>query len=51
MPTVVEAKTLIEAVEEAKNLLHTDKIYYTTEEKKGGLFKRNHRRIRTRSKV
>ena len=39
MPTVVEAKTLIEAVEEAKNLLHTDKIYYTTEEKKGGLFK------------
>ena len=34
MPTVVEAKTLIEAVEEAKNLLHTDKIYYTTEEKK-----------------
>ncbi len=39
MPTVVEAKTLIEAVEEAKNLLHTDKIFYTTEEKKGGLFK------------
>lgn len=39
MPTVVEAKTLIEAVEESKNLLHTDKIYYTTEEKKGGLFK------------
>lgn len=39
MPTLVEAKTLIEAVEEAKNILHTDKIYYTTEEKKGGLFK------------
>ena len=39
MPTVVEAKTLIEAVEKEKNLLHTDKIYYTTEEKKGGLFK------------
>lgn len=39
MPTVVEAKTLIEAVEEAKNLLHTDKIFYRTEEKKGGLFK------------
>ena len=39
MPTVVEAKTLIEAVEEAKNLLHTDKIIYKSEEIKGKLFK------------
>lgn len=39
MPTVVEAKTLIEAVEEAKNILHTDKIIYFHNEKKGGLFK------------
>lgn len=39
MPTVVEAKTLIEAVEEAKNLLHTDKILYKSEEIKGKLFK------------
>ena len=39
MPTVVEAKTLIEAVEETKNLLHTDKILYKSEEIKGKLFK------------
>ena len=39
MPTLVEAKTLIEAVEEAKNLLHTDKIIYKSEEIKGKLFK------------
>ena len=39
MPVVVEAKTLIEAVEDAKNKLHTDKILYEKTEKKGGLFK------------
>lgn len=39
MPVVVEAKTLIEAVEDAKNKLHTDKIFYEKTEKKGGLFK------------
>ena len=39
MPVVVEAKTLIEAVEDAKNKLHTDKIFYKKKEKKGGLFK------------
>ncbi len=39
MPTVVEAKTQIEAIENAKNLLHTDKIFYKMSEKKGGIFK------------
>ena len=39
MPIVVEAKTQIEAIENAKNLLHTDKIFYKMSEKKRGIFK------------
>jgi len=39
MPVVTEGKTLLEAVENAKNELKTEKIYYTFEEEKNGLFK------------
>ena len=39
MPVVTQGKTLLEAVENAKNDLHTEKIYYKIEEKKSGLFK------------
>lgn len=39
MPVITEAKTLIEAVESAKNELQTEKILYTKEEIKGKLFK------------
>lgn len=39
MPVVTEGKTLLEAVENAKNELKTEKIYYKTEEEKSGLFK------------
>jgi len=39
MPVKTEAKTLIEAVENAKNELKTEKILYTKEEIKGKLFK------------
>ena len=37
---VTEGKTLLEAIENAKNELKTENIFYTKEEiKKGGLFK------------
>ena len=39
MPVVTEGKTLIEALEDAKNKLKTEKIFYTQEEIKGGLLK------------
>ncbi len=39
MSVVTEAKTLIEAVENAKNELKTEKILYKSEEIKGKLFK------------
>ncbi len=39
MPAVTQGKTLLEAVENAKNDLHTEKIYYTVEEKKSGILK------------
>lgn len=39
MPVVTEAKTLIEAIENAKNELKTEKIFYLTEEKKSLLLK------------
>ena len=39
MPVVTEAKTLLEAVETAKNDLHTEKIIYKQEIIKGKLFK------------
>ena len=39
MPVVTEAKTLLEAIESAKNQLHTEKIFYIKEEIKGKLFK------------
>ena len=40
MPVITEGKTLLEAVENAKNELQTENIIYTKEEiKKGGLFK------------
>lgn len=40
MPVVTEAKTLIEAIENAKNELQTEKIIYTKKEKTNGkLFK------------
>ena len=40
MPVVTEAKTLIEAIENAKNELQTEKIIYTKKEKtNGNLFK------------
>ena len=40
MSVITEGKTLIEAVENAKNELQTESIFYKKEEiKKGGLFK------------
>ena len=40
MPVVTEAKTLLEAVETAKNKLETEKIIYkSTEKVNGKLFK------------
>ncbi len=39
MPVITEAKTLLEAVETAKNDLHTEKIIYKQEIIKGKLFK------------
>jgi len=39
MAIIKEAKTELEAIEAAKNELHTEKIIYKTEEIKGGLFK------------
>ncbi len=39
MPVVTESKNLLEAIETAKNDLHTENILYKKEEIKGGLFK------------
>lgn len=39
MPVVTEGKTLLEAIENAKNELQTEKIYYTHTEEKGGILK------------
>ena len=39
MPVVVEGKSLLEAVENAKNELHTENILYQSTEVKGKLFK------------
>jgi len=38
MPVVTEGKTLIEAIENAKNELKTEKIYYKTKEEQNKLF-------------